>query len=67
MNCTGCPALQFPLSGGACVAGVRTGTAITNGRRTRHPLSTCKRPRNSAELAERIEAFEIEKKEVDTN
>jgi len=62
-NCTGCPALLFPLSGGVCIAGIRTGTSVQGGVRIRHPLTTCKKPRTSGELANRIELLNIEKRE----
>jgi len=62
-NCTGCHALLFPLSGGVCIAGIRTGTTVQNGRRIRHPMTTCSKPRTSGELANRIELLEIERRE----
>lgn len=62
MTCTGCPALHYPLSGGRCVAGVQTAVNVSGGRRIRHPLTTCQRPRSDAELTQMIEIFDLERK-----
>lgn len=64
MNCTGCPALRMKIVNGYCVAGVRTGTVKARGMRVRHPMETCKKPRNDSELAQRIELVEIERRGV---
>lgn len=54
MTCTGCPALRLPIHNNTCALGVRTSTAKSGGRMIRHPLSTCRQPRNDAELTERL-------------
>lgn len=54
MTCTGCPSLRYPVTSGVCALGIRTGTTVAAGVRTRHPLATCKRPRTDAELTERM-------------
>ena len=63
MNCTGCPALHYPLSSGVCAMGYRTATTTKDGYRVRHPLETCHRPSSDGEVADRIEEIARERSE----
>jgi Holliday junction resolvasome RuvABC endonuclease subunit len=61
--CQNCPAVHKITSSGFCAAGYRTVTQQQQDRRVRYPATECVRPRNSAELAERIDVLNREMEE----
>lgn len=62
--CQNCPALYKSLtSTGYCAAGYRTTTSQQGDRRVRVPAAGCDRPRNGAELADRIDVLNREMEE----